>query len=466
MFCKQCGIEVEDDKKFCPNCGNALENTVADPVPEAIPDAVPDTAVTPDIPPVTAAPESAAAPTPETGSTAENSYAAGSAIPTSAANPYDTTGSMPGSTPNPIPGAVPGGMPYDPTMNPVPPMNQPPKKKKKKVWLIVLLICIPILLIVIVVACLFGYGVSVGKQGAEAVNDYWDAYVNGSGETFAEMVPDDFWTYISDTYDVTEEEAVAGMNLYLQEVSDELGGDLSYDWSQNGVQYGFGSTDTLDDVREVTDTYGLEISSGIGIGINGTVTGTSDSEDHDFAMWIVKIDGEWYNVSVMSDFESVCQSDYIGAAKYEAEYGDLMETYWNAVINADAKTMSTLVPDAWWDLIDEEYGCSQSEAEGYLVETLQELVSSEFGDTTDLSVSVQVTGATEYEDGDLEDLNEGLDTYGVAGEEAVDVDVNVLIGDEESTATYVTMTKINGEWYVYDAMFYYATACYTYGGIE
>ena len=32
--------------------------------------------------------------------------------------------------------------------------------------------------------------------------------------------------------------------------------------------------------------------------------------------------------------------------------------------------------------------------------------------------------------------------------------------NEESNDTYLTMTQIDGQWYVYDAMYSYATACY------
>ena len=35
--------------------------------------------------------------------------------------------------------------------------------------------------------------------------------------------------------------------------------------------------------------------------------------------------------------------------------------------------------------------------------------------------------------------------------------------DGEATDTYVTLTQIGGQWYVYDAMYYYATACYSAG---
>ena len=27
MFCKNCGVKLEDNEKFCPNCGNSREQT-------------------------------------------------------------------------------------------------------------------------------------------------------------------------------------------------------------------------------------------------------------------------------------------------------------------------------------------------------------------------------------------------------------------------------------------------------
>lgn len=459
MNCKQCGFEVEEGKKFCPNCGSPLEETAA-PMP-AEPTAVPEE--TPE-----AVPESVSA---DSAAPADNGIPTPNSIPASAPNPIpgampNSGSAMPGGAPNPIPGAVPNGA-YDPTMNPVPPMNQPPKKKKK-VWLIVLLICIPILIIVIIVACLFGYGVSMGKRGAEAVNTYWDAYVNCSGEDIAEMVPEAYWDYIEETYDVTKEDAVAGMDLFLEENAEALGGDLSYEWSQTGVQYGSGNADTLDDIREVTDKYGLEISSGIGIGVDATITGAEDSQEQDLAVWIVKIDGEWYNVCAMDDIETICENDYATTAKYQKEYGDTMDAYWNALLNTDAAAMSAFVPDAWWDLVSDQYGYSQSEAEGYLEQYLMELIASEYDDTSDLSAKVTITDVDDYDESDLSDLNDGLEEYGLAGDAAKDIYVDLTItsgGSESEESSYVTMTHIGDTWYVYDAMYYYADACY-YAGYQ
>ena len=348
--------------------------------------------------------------------------------------------------------------PYDPTVNPVPPVGQPPKKKKKT-GLIVALILIPILLILIVVGVIVGIGVNLGTKAAKNNAAYWNAHINCDGEALAELCPDSFWDYISDTYDLSEEDAVAAMNQYMQDYSDTLGGDLSYKMEQNGVTAGMGSSAQLDPVREDTDKFGLKVSTGVCIDATCTVTGADDSDSDDYSLWTVKIDGKWCSLSAMDDFDQLCGSDYAASAKYIAEFGDMVQTYWNAVVNADAATMSTLVPESWWELIDAEYGVSQSDAESYLTSMLEEMVSGSFGEDGTPELSVDVTGGTDVADEELTELNDGLETYGIAGDAAVDVSMTVKMNDE-SNDTYLTMTQIDGQWYVYDAMYSYATACY------
>ena len=223
MNCKNCGTAVEDGKKFCPNCGTPLTEDTPTPMPEAVPDAVPDM---PETAPILDAPEQmpdaapeAPQPAPET--SAPQSQAAPQAQPQQPAggeNPY----AMPGNT---IPGGagVPpvNGTPYDPTTNPIPPMGQQPKKKKKT-GLIVAIILIPILIILIIIGVIVGIGVNMGTKGAKTVDKYWDAHVNCDAEALADLCPDDFWNYISDTYDLTEEEAVDAMGRYRQVWSEGL----------------------------------------------------------------------------------------------------------------------------------------------------------------------------------------------------------------------------------------------------
>ena len=86
----------------------------------------------------------------------------------------------------------------------------------------------------IVVGVIVGIGINLGTKAAKNNDAYWNAHINCDGEALAELCPDSFWDYISDTYDLSEEDAVAAMNQYMQDYSDTLGGDLSY---KNGTEW-------------------------------------------------------------------------------------------------------------------------------------------------------------------------------------------------------------------------------------
>ncbi len=471
MNCKQCGASIDDGQKFCPNCGAFMDAELTAPLASA--DAVDtpatdvqpaadtasaqtgDAAFEPAADSIDSVPEAAAAPVASNPMPSSEAPQPQNPIPNanSYANPYPTN-------------AIPNGVPYDPTTNPIPPMNGQQPKKKKKVMLIVLLICIPVLLILIAVACVVVFGVSLGTKGAEAVDDYWTAYVNGSGEDMAEMVPDTYWDYISETYDLTEDEAVACMNMFLADSAEQLGGNLRYDWSQKGVQVGFGSSNTLDDVKDAINAYGLDCSSGIGVGMDATITGESDTDEQSFAVWEVKIDGDWYNVTVMTDFDTVCSSSYADNAKNAAEFGDAMDSFWMAFSSADASAMSTMVPEAFWDFLSNQYAVDQTTAEGYLTQYLQDGLTQAYGSTDDLSIVSTITSVEAYEEEDLATINEGMEEFGLSGDAVSDVYVDLAITNADGNqddSTYVTMTSIGDSWYVYDAMYYFVDACNTYG---
>lgn len=472
MNCKVCGSPVEENTKFCPNCGSLVEEAA-----EATATAAADSemgmpteenaSVNVDESPVM--PEAAVAN--EIPQAAQETPV--NTIPTGVPNSSATSGyGMPGqSAPNygmpQQPAADMGnlgnpGMGYDPTVNPIPPMTgQPPKKKKKKVWLIVLLCLIPVVLIIGIVVGLFCYGMSLGKKGSAMVDEYWDAYVNCDAEAMADMVPDDYWDYISNTYEVTEEEAVAGMQCFLEEKAEELGGNLTCDWDSHGVQYAAGTSSDLDEVREVMDGYGLSVSSGVGISITATVTGDSDSEDHAFALWDVKIDGEWYNGSVMTDFDAVCSAGYADNAKYMLAYGDTVSQFYDALFHYDGAALGTMVPDSFWNFIEEVYEMDRTKAEGYLSNYLEEQMEGTY-DVTNAEVKATVTDAEELDADEITDMNSGLEEHGLSGEEMIDIyaDITLTDGDKtEDDSSYITLTKIDGNWYVYDVMYYFADAC-------
>lgn len=450
MKCNLCGTPIEGDPKFCPNCGAPVElqsdaDTVINPLPD-VPISSGDTAPEEPTPQPDPIPEPESIPQPN---------------PVPQQNPYANPGSTPyGGTVN----AIPNGVPNDPTMSAVPPMGQPPKKKKKKVWLIVLLILIPVVLIVVVLACVFGMAFSYQNRGTESVDAYWEAYVNGSSEEIAAMVPEDFWTYATDTYGFTKEEMISGMDEYLTSVEEDLGENLSYEWSQNNFTVASGTS--LDDVNDELAEFGLKASIGIGVDISARVTGADTYDDHNFAMWTVKIDGDWYNHTAMLDFIDMCEEGYAEQAKYKAEFGDITDAYETALYQADGAAIGTMVPAQFWDYLAEGFDCTQSEAEGYLTQYLTDLITDSYAPVDEVTMEYTIVQIDDCEEDDMADLNEGLEEYGLAGEEMKDIYVDEVIsynGTEEDNSTYMTVTKIDGEWYVYDVMYYFTQACYYYG---
>lgn len=470
MKCNVCGAEVHDGIKFCANCGNPLENPTnipaAEPAPAAIPDpVVPETATENPVsepvvptanpynnstPTETPAAEPVQAATPDFGS-----------VPTE--NPYSNTQATSPDFNNPTPVGY-----GQPNMPPVGLQGQP-QKKKSKVGLIIFLCMIPVILIIAVVVIIFAVGYSTGNQAAESAAEYWQAYAACDADAMADMVPDQYWDYISDTYDASKEEAVSCLQYYLDETAENLGGNLTCDWEQHGIQAGYGDSDVLTDVNDVLNGYGLSTSRGVGISLEATVSGDADSMEYDFAMWVVKIDGEWYNVSAMSDFDDVFSSGYLDAVRNTEKYGSIIDQYWYGFSKADGAALAELVPENFWDFLSDNVSISREEAEGYLNQYLSNNMSDSFSDLSKLTIDSEITDVDEYDDDAMADMNSGLEEYGLAGDAMVDVYTDMSLsyeGEVTEDSSYVTLTQIGGTWYVYDLMYYFVDACDTYASAE
>ncbi len=409
--CQNCGAQLADEEKFCPNCGKEItsaQSSAPDPIP---------TPVTGD-----PAPDPAAAPTP---------------------------------TPTPIP------TPVQPT--------QPPKKKHKALK-IVLAIVIPI--VVIIVAVIVGlvlYGKSLLDRATENVDSYWQIYVDCDAQSFADRAPDAYWDYISDTYGYTKEECVDGIDLWMAENVELLGSPLSYTWEQTSFSFGMGDAVQLKNVREQLQTYGLDCTTGIGLLVDGTVTGDLDTDTFsDLGMWVVKIDGTWYDATIMADIDTLCDSGYVDRAKYETTYAEPIEAYWNAFYNADVEALSAMMPAEVWSYLESEYGMDQAGAEACMQQYIEDILSYSDMQDSEISFTLTITDVADCTEEEITELNnmvgEGFtsDVYqSVSYDYTMEADGETM---DDTTATI--MIQLGDSWYVFDGIYYFSEACYYYGTAE
>lgn len=426
MICKNCGFDITGGESFCPNCGAATAGAPSQPTGNPIPSPIPSPIPTP--------------------ASADPGAGATIALP-----PQDAPG---------FGGPVP----------PVTPM-EPPKKKKKKTLLIVLLILIPVLLIIAAIVTIFLIGKNLYDHTEKGLNAYWTAYVEEDGQAMADQVPDSYWDYIADTYDFTEEECVAGMNYYLNQYADGLGGDLSYTMKTNGFQYNTGSSvkgEGAKDVQSRMKDWGISYSAAMGSNVDTEIKGAEDTDDFsDTNMWMVKVDGKWCSVNSMVDFETICEEGYAQNAKYEEAFGDQVESFWNAFYQQDMDTIFSLMPDELWPMLEQEFDCDQKTAENYTKQYIEEMLrQSTEENLDDIQISMQITEVTDAEEDEISNANEFLSDYDMTVTDLKNVSLDYTAnygGNEETDTMSCTVIELNDTWYVYDAMYVVMEACYEYG---
>ena len=119
-----------------------------------------------------------------------------------------------------------------------------------------------------------------------------------------------------------------------------------------------------------------------------------------------------------------------------------------------------------WDFLKEQYGCDKNAAVDYLSQYLDESLASAYDTDDAIIVDQKITQVDDYEAEDMADMNDGLDEYGLSGDDMKDVysDLEITYGDEsDSQSSSVILTQIDGKWYIYDCMYYLTEACYYYG---
>lgn len=432
--CQYCGAPIGEGEKFCAGCGKPVEAAAQEPAQTA------DNAVSPN-------PD----PTPEQNSNPD---------PTPEQNPNpDPT---PEQNPNPIPGAIPNPIPDAAASS-----DAVPPKKKKKTWKLVLAIVIPIVLVIIIAfAVLFFFANSLINRGTENVDHYWQAYVDCDSQKLVDSVPDAYWDYISEEYGYSEAECKDGVAYLMAEKQETLGETLSYTWERKGFAFGSGNSDTLSEVRDQLEEFGLECSSGVGITVDATLSGDISDEDyHNLGMWTVKIDGDWYDVTAMVDIDTLCENGYVEMAQYEKLYREPIMSYWNAFYANDVDAISALMPSQLWDFLEETYDADQATAEGYMQQYINDiLVYSELQDAT-ITFTPTIIGVEAYDADEVDDLNEFLGD-GLKSENYQTVYYDYTMdadGESMDDSSSSVMMQLGDTWYIYDGIYYFIDACYYYG---
>lgn len=148
-------------------------------------------------------------------------------------------------------------------------------------------------------------------------------------------------------------------------------------------------------------------------------------------------------------------SDDEGGSSKTAKPEAVVEKFMDCLIDADAKGMFDLVPDAVLEYAMEQDDMSKSDFDdqvGELSDMLQEsydYVEEMTGEK--LKMSYEITDSYEMDEDEVADLQEDYDDADVEIEEAkvFEVDFTMEVAGEEQTQSLeIVVIKVDGKWYV------------------
>ncbi len=354
-----------------------------------------------------------------------------------------------------------------PAPTPTPTPEQPPKKRKVgKIILIVVIIVVVLLLAAAGGA--YAYIRSIMNRGEENVETYWNNYTSADTAAMTEQIPDAYWDYISENYGYTKDDCIAGLDYFYAAQSELLGDHITCTYDAADPVVGTtGMTDSMAEINEAVAQYGLSYTWCVSVALsNITVSGDSDSyELEEVGVCLIKIDGEWYDLTVMDDIDNICSGGYVEAAQYQTLYGDTIQTYWTSFYNNDTDTMASMMPDALWTLLSENYGVDEEGAKECMSQYITDLKEYSSMTGTTFGFDISVTSDEDYDIENMEDMNTYLgealtaDVY-----MTVNFDYSLSMDDEvlESDASSSIMMQLDDTWYLFDGIYYFIDACYYY----
>lgn len=492
MKCRLCGIEMESDAKFCPNCGAE----VTEPESAAISGDLPETSaatedtisVQPEDPVVDSASDVAETAQPE-GQVGDSAIdPAQPEQPTESAQPEQPVNPYAGEAQQSAPHSIPYGTSHtaDPGQNPyansasqnstsdsyygMPQYNTAapqyagagvPPKKKKKVWPWVLGICLGIFVIlvaIVVIVIIFASRyVAKDLKVCDAAQNCAYAIVYTDGDKFCEQLPEEFLSYLETTYEINRDGLEDQLDDYLG--CDRVYADaqerpapngmkwISDYWATDDVFYSHDMPeDVASDCTDVLSTYGMQAEEYALVSL--------DEEDTEEALCAAKIGDNWYIVDSMMLADELCSLAYGKDAQLRTQ----AQTYLNAVASRDTAAMQEMVPDVFWTYLERDFDCDAAEATFMLEDYLQDTL----GMGTIRDFSSETEDPVWYYQEDVKTFNIDYD-YGMTYDYCVDIECPYTLTDDDGPvedAYTVTLVEIDGTWYAIDAMMDYVYACY------
>lgn len=336
--------------------------------------------------------------------------------------------------------------------------------------------------------------VSCGENALMRVQaeQYLCAVTDRDTEALAGMVHDVFWNYLQRTYtdfDSTQWDAI--LSDYIENAFG-LGTITNFTCeTSDPVWYNSASISSFNEKYD----FGLYYAYCVDYTCSYSLCDDYGDLEGSYMVTFVEIDGEWYIVDPMIDYNYACydalwenvelpeMDDTTTAENFsDAETGGdtstdtvvelpdktmtkLMDDYFAAYEDKSTAGISALVPDAFWIMLDDYYGMSQSEAEGCMTAYLLDLQASY--DEKGVTYEYTVTDVYDYSNAEAASLNEYFEVYQLDSDTYTEVWIDLTVRDSNggtllTQQSWLIFGKIDGTWYIFDAMTDYMNASELY----
>ena len=140
-----------------------------------------------------------------------------------------------------------------------------------------------------------------------------------------------------------------------------------------------------------------------------------------------------------------------------SDYEQVLQSYYDALISADGKTMAQITaPPEYWPYYLETYDKTEADVEASFQESCQEKMSdwqSVYG--SDVTISYRIVGLSRPDENGLEEWNQNMESLlgntGANISEAVTLEVEQTLSGSTKKGTetvYPTLAKMGDNWYI------------------